>query len=241
MTYTGTSSAATYDGKVTSGGPAQVRSLGSLEIRKIQLGGMANNAYLLIDTDESARDGAAPDRLRPAILIDAAADWPRLNSFLQDARVHVETVVTTHRHGDHTGALADAVAATGARTAAGEDDADQLPVAVDIRLQDGDTIPLGRHLVDVIALRGHTPGSVALAVQDDDGRTHLFTGDSLFPGGVGATDRFDYQSFPQLFDDVRQRVFDRFDDDTWVYPGHGDDTTLGAERPHLNEWKERGW
>ncbi len=72
------------------------------------------------------------------------------------------------------------------------------------------------------------------------GRVHLFTGDSLFPGGVGNTDR-DPARFASLLSDVVARVFDRFDDATWVYPGHGADTTLGAERPHLAEWRERGW
>jgi glyoxylase-like metal-dependent hydrolase (beta-lactamase superfamily II) len=88
----------------------------------------------------------------------------------------------------------------------------------------------------VIHLRGHTPGSLALLYQD----AHLFTGDSLFPGGVGNTQR-DAARFEQLYTDVVERVFDRLPDETWVYPGHGKDTTLGAERPSLPEWRERGW
>ncbi len=101
-------------------------------------------------------------------------------------------------------------------------------------------------------LRGHTPGSVALVYREPvrptdqlgtdalPGRVHLFTGDSLFPGGVGNT-QGDPDRFGRLIDDVVTRVFDRFDDSTWVYPGHGKDTTLGAERPHLEEWRRRGW
>lgn len=219
-----------YDGRVTAGGPAQTRPLGSLEIHKVQVGGMGNNAYLIVDT--ASRD---------AVLVDAAADWPTLARLIGDAGAIVRTIVTTHRHVDHTGALRDAADATGAQVAAGEADADHLPVTADIRLQDGDTIALGEHTIAVIHLQGHTPGSIALAVRDDAGRTHLFTGDSLFPGGVGATNHYDYQSFPQLYADVTTKLFGRFDDSSWVYPGHGDDTTIGTERPHLAEWKERGW
>ena len=109
-----------------------------------------------------------------------------------------------------------------------------------MRLQHGDTVRFGEITLDVVHLRGHTPGSVALAYDDPQGQTHLFTGDSLFPGGVGNT-KMEGQSFDALFADVTQRVFDVYDDDTWVYPGHGSDTTLGAERPHLDEWRERGW
>jgi glyoxylase-like metal-dependent hydrolase (beta-lactamase superfamily II) len=112
-------------------------------------------------------------------------------------------------------------------------------VAVDERLQQGDTITVGDLTLDVIALRGHTPGSVAVVYQDPSGIPHLFTGDSLFPGGVGKTTTpADFQS---LIDDVEQRIFDVLPDETWVYPGHGDDTTLGVERPHLGEWRARGW
>lgn len=68
---------------------------------------------------------------------------------------------------------------------------------------------------------------------------HLFTGDSLFPGGVGKTDG--EANFVSLLDDVESRIFGRYDDRTVVYPGHGKDTTLGSERPHLPEWRTRGW
>jgi glyoxylase-like metal-dependent hydrolase (beta-lactamase superfamily II) len=99
---------------------------------------------------------------------------------------------------------------------------------------------MGVNDLTVIGLRGHTPGSVALLWRGGDDGDHLFTGDSLFPGGVGAT-RGDPERFRSLLDDVEQRIFAELPDETWVYPGHGDDTTLGAERPHLGEWRERGW
>jgi glyoxylase-like metal-dependent hydrolase (beta-lactamase superfamily II) len=106
-------------------------------------------------------------------------------------------------------------------------------------VQHGDVIHVGDLELAVIGLRGHTPGSVALYYADPSGTGHLFTGDSLFPGGVGRTGSpADFQS---LLDDVTARLFEVYDDDTWFYPGHGDDSTLGAERPHLSEWRKRGW
>ena len=137
-------------------------------------------------------------------------------------------------------ALEDVARATGARTYAGADDADALPLPPDVRLRHGDTVSVGELTFDVIHLRGHTPGSVALSWRNPEGTGHLFTGDSLFPGGVGNTKRPE-QSFESLYRDVVDRVFATHDDDTWFYPGHGDDSTIGAERPHLEEWRERGW
>ncbi|NNG41132.1 MBL fold metallo-hydrolase [Flexivirga sp. ID2601S] len=219
-----------YDGNVTPGDAPAGRDLGVARLTKLSVSGMHNNVYLLTDaaTGES-------------LLVDAANDWPAIAAMIDADGGTVTQIATTHRHADHTGALAEAVAATGARTLAGADDAGELPVPVDVPLSDGDTVQVGGLTLDVIHLRGHTPGSIALAITDADGRRHLLTGDSLFPGGVGATDHYDYQSFPQLIDDVERRIFGRYDDSTWIYPGHGNDTTLGAERPQLQEWRARGW
>jgi glyoxylase-like metal-dependent hydrolase (beta-lactamase superfamily II) len=92
----------------------------------------------------------------------------------------------------------------------------------------------------VIAIAGHTPGSICLLFEEPDGRPHLFTGDSLFPGGVGATFG-DAEAFAMLIDQVETKIFDRLPDDTWFYPGHGKDGVLGLERPYLAEWRQRGW
>ena len=108
-------------------------------------------------------------------------------------------------------------------------------------LDHGDTVRVGELTLDVVHLRGHTPGSIALVWRGpEDAGVHAFTGDSLFPGGVGNTQQ-DPVRFASLIDDVEQRLFDVLPDGTWVYPGHGKDTTLGDERPHLGEWRERGW
>jgi len=221
-----------YTGEVTAGGPSAVRELPRLTIRKASVSPMDNNAYLLTCRATGAQ-----------LLVDAAADAPRLQRLLAEGTGRVDVVVTTHQHHDHVAALAELVDASGARTAAGADDADALPVPVDDRLDHGDTVRFGEVSLDVVGLRGHTPGSVALVYRDEEdptGRTHLWSGDSLFPGGVGNT-KNPGQSFADLYRDVTERVFDVYDDDTWVYPGHGQDTVLGAERPHLEEWRERGW
>lgn len=218
-----------YTGDVTPGGPTEVRELSRLTIRKISVSAMHNNVYLLTCSATGAQ-----------LLIDAAHDPALIQTLIAEGTGRLDAIVTTHQHWDHTRALAEIVAATGARTSAGADDADALPVPPDVRLSDGDTVTFGEITLDVIHLRGHTPGSVALSYPDPDGHAHIFTGDSLFPGGVGNT-KNEGQSFESLYADVTSRIFDRYDDDTWIYPGHGADTTLGVERPHLAEWRERGW
>jgi len=197
-----------------------------VSITKLAVGQMDNNAYLLRCTTTG-----------DALLVDAAAESERLLALLGDARL--KTVVTTHRHRDHWQALSAVVSATGARTGAHPLDAPGLPVEPDLVLTQGSTVAVGELALSVVHLRGHTPGSIALRYDGPD-RTHLFTGDSLFPGGPGNTDR-DPQRFASLLDDLEERVFGELDDDTWVYPGHGLDTTLGAERPQLGQWRERGW
>jgi glyoxylase-like metal-dependent hydrolase (beta-lactamase superfamily II) len=218
-----------YSGDVVSGGPSDRRELGRLTIRKACVGTMANNVYLLTCTATGAQ-----------LLIDAADDPARIMSLLGEGGGVLDIIVTTHRHWDHHRALAQVADSTGAMTVAGADDADALPVIPTRRLSHGDTLAFGDLTLDVIALRGHTPGSVALAYQDPGGHTHIWTGDSLFPGGVGNVEK-DPERFSSLLGDVRTRIFDVYDDSTWIYPGHGADTTLGAERPHLQEWRERGW
>jgi glyoxylase-like metal-dependent hydrolase (beta-lactamase superfamily II) len=215
-----------YHGKVVPGGPPDVRELAKLTITKFSVGDMDNNVYLLRcqATDEQ-------------VLVDAADEARRIMQVV--GADGLRRVVTTHRHWDHHRALPEVVAATGATTVAGEADADELPVPVDERVSDGDTVRVGECRLEVIHLVGHTPGSIALLYDDPDGTPHLFTGDSLFPGGVGKT--WSPEDFTSLVRDVSTKLFDRLPDETWFYPGHGNDSTLGAERPHLSEWRSRGW
>ena len=220
----------TYTGDVTPGGPSDVRELPDLTIRKMSVSPMHNNVYLL-----TCR--ATGDQL----LIDAADDPQRCLALVAEGTGSLHHLVTTHRHWDHTRALTDVAEATGAVTYAGDLDAEGLPVAPTVRLVDGDRISLGDLSLDVAIVSGHTAASVVLAYRDPTGHAHVFTGDTLFPGGVGATRNDPSQSFDDLYRDVTAKIFDRYDDDTWIYPGHGGDTTLGAERPHLAEWAERGF
>jgi glyoxylase-like metal-dependent hydrolase (beta-lactamase superfamily II) len=110
---------------------------------------------------------------------------------------------------------------------------------VDATVEDGQTVTVGESTLEVIHLVGHTPGSIALVYRDPTGVAHLFTGDSLFPGGVGNT-QGDAERFGSLINDVEHKLFDRLPDDTWFYPGHGKDSTLGKERPAIPEWRARG-
>lgn len=217
-----------YTGTVTVGGDMDVRRLPGLTIAKLAVGPMDNNAYLLrcTQTDEG-------------LLIDAANEADRLRELVAFEGDPVSAILTTHRHGDHWQALADTVEFAGAAVYAGDPDAAELPVAVDERLNHGDVITVGDISLEIIHLRGHTPGSVAVLYRDPSGTPHLFTGDSLFPGGPGKT--WASEDFTQLVDDLESRVFGTLPDETWFYPGHGEDSTLGEQRPHVQEWRERGW
>ena len=221
-----------YTGKVSPGGPADTRELDALTIVKVAVDEkMSNNSYLLTCKHTGEQ-----------VLIDAADASDTLLPLIGDAGL--THVLTTHQHWDHHRALADVVAATTAATVAGTPDAaaitEQTGVPIALEVEQGDTVPVGDCTLEVIALAGHTPGSIALLYTDPGGHPHLFTGDSLFPGGVGNTFG-DKAAFEQLYAEVTTKIFDRLPDDTWFYPGHGDDSTLGAERPHLAEWRERGW
>ncbi|MBB6625970.1 MBL fold metallo-hydrolase [Nocardioides sp. KIGAM211] len=222
----------TYTGDVTPGGDPDVRDLGALRITKLAVDPeMSNNCYLLTCTTSGAQ-----------VLIDAAAEPERLLPLIGEAGL--TAVVTTHQHWDHHRALADVVEATGAEVVAGVPDADaitaQTGVAVTRAVKQADVVAVGDCSLEVISIAGHTPGSIALLHTDATGRPHLFTGDSLFPGGVGNTFG-DEAAFVQLIDDVETKIFQRLPDETWFYPGHGGDSTLGAERPSLAEWRQRGW
>ncbi|ULE32572.1 MBL fold metallo-hydrolase [Mycobacterium sp. IDR2000157661] len=216
-----------YTGHVDPGTAAR-RTLPGASVVKVSVGPMDNNAYLITCS-----------RTGETLLIDAANDVPVLLELIEKCAPKLSLIVTSHQHFDHVQALEEIAKATGAPTAAHRLDAEALPVQPDRVLEHGDTIKIGELTFDVIHLQGHTPGSVALALDGADEATHLFTGDCLFPGGPGRTTH--PNDFDSLMSGLETKVFGRFDDATVVYPGHGDDTTLGAERPYLAEWRDRGW
>jgi glyoxylase-like metal-dependent hydrolase (beta-lactamase superfamily II) len=214
---------------VEPGGPPLLLRLSTtVTVTKVSVGPVDNNAYLL----QHSSGGS--------VLIDAANDDDRLLKIISDQPL--DAVVTTHRHADHWQALPSVAAATGAQPLCGQPDLEAIRIGTDLRdltgVWDGDQVEVGSELLEVIGLVGHTPGSITLAYTGA-GKTHLFTGDSLFPGGPGKTNS--PEDFRSLMNDLESKIFGRFDDDTVVHPGHGDDTTLRTERPHLAEWWKRGW
>ncbi|MFT4166295.1 MAG: MBL fold metallo-hydrolase [Microlunatus sp.] len=211
------------------GPPLTLRLSDDVTMTKISVGPMDNNAYLIV-----------PDS-GGAVLIDAADEDTRLLDLIGDREVAV--IITTHRHGDHWQALPSVAEATKAQLVCGRPDVGAIATGAWVEglvgAWDGDAVTVGDGELEVIGLVGHTPGSIGLAYTGTDGVVHLFTGDSLFPGGAGRT--VNPQDFASLMADLETKIFGRFDDRTVVHPGHGDDTTLGAERPHLAEWRARGW
>ncbi|AWH90917.1 MBL fold metallo-hydrolase [Dietzia lutea] len=210
-------------------------NLPGLTIRTISVSETNNNVYILTSKTSGAQ-----------VLIDAADDAPAILSLLADAQedtdatTHVSAIITTHSHWDHVRALGEVKEVTKAPTAAGEDEIEAITVPTDIALGHGEVRSFEDIELEVIQLRGHTLGSIALLYRDPRGPAHLFSGDSLFPGGVGNTED-DPDRFLSLITDVTERIFDQLPDSTVVHPGHGNGTTLGAERPHLAQWKARGW
>ncbi|HEX6255132.1 MAG TPA: MBL fold metallo-hydrolase [Euzebyales bacterium] len=221
-------------GHVEPAGPAALRHIrhpaATLTVTKLSVGPMDNNCYVL--SDASAGTG---------IVIDAADEPDRILAAIGD--VDITAVLTTHGHPDHWQALAAVARATGARVLHHAADAQMIPVPADGTVTDRDIISVGAASVEVRHTPGHTDGSVCVLLSgaaDDrpDHTTHLFTGDTLFPGGPGKTTNA--TAFEQIMASLRRQLF-TLDDDTWVHPGHGDDTTLGTERPHLDAWEARGW
>lgn len=213
---------------VEPGGPAIDRTLriagDTVTVRKFSVGPLDNNVYVLIDASTGR-----------GLLIDAADEAERVLDETHD--VLIEGIVTTHGHGDHWQALGKVAEAKKAATYLHPADADMVPRAADRDIGDGMTITFGNATVRLLHTPGHTPGSVCVLLEGSDG-AYLFSGDTLFPGGPGKTT--DPDEFEQIMRSLREKLF-TLPDDTQVCPGHGNDTTLGAERPHLDEWQARGW
>ncbi|NLS08561.1 MBL fold metallo-hydrolase [Nesterenkonia sp. MY13] len=215
-----------------------IYDLPAITVRQIAVSDMSNNVYLLTAKKSGVQ-----------VLIDAADDPEAIRGMLSDSAQDtpcspgLRAVLTTHQHWDHIRALPQLAETPGVELAAGVEDAEAIEaeksVTIDRKLHHGESVQYDGIALDVIHLRGHTPGSVAFVYPVEDGPTHIFTGDSLFPGGVGKT--WSDEDFRQLIDDVESRLFAEYDDDTIIHPGHGDPTTLGEERPKLAEWRERGW
>ncbi len=194
---------------------------GPYRVVHFAVGPYDNNIYLLSD----------PKR-KEAVLIDAANDAGRI---LREAEaLRVTDILTTHGHLDHVQALAEVRRRWGARARFHPGDASMMPVVNATPLADGDRVPFGRFELQTLHTPGHTPGSVCFVIDE-----LCFSGDTLFPGGPGNT-RNPYASFPQIIESIRTKLL-VLPDATRVLPGHGAPTTIGRERPHLDEWIARGW
>ena len=193
-----------------------------LEIHKVVVGPVDNNVFVL-------RCRHTGD----AVLIDAANEHDVLLQLARD--LGVRRVLETHGHWDHIQAVTE-LRDAGYSVGVAAEDAAMLP-SYDEILPDDAVIEVGRLRLRTIHTPGHTPGSMSFAVQ---GKPLLFSGDTLFPGGVGNA-TFEGGDFPTIIESVERRLFSPFAPDTIVMPGHGDDTTIGAESPHLEEWVQRGW
>ena len=195
---------------------------GDLEIHKIVVGPFENNVFVLRCTHTGA-----------AVLIDAANEHDRLLELAR--RLGVTRVLETHGHWDHIQAIPemrDAGYSVGVTSA----DAAMLP-SYDEIIDHDSVIEVGDLRLRTILTPGHTPGSMCFAIE---GKPLLFSGDTLFPGGPGNTS-LEGGDFPAIIESIDGLLFARFDADTIVMPGHGDDTTIGAERPQLQSWVDRGW
>jgi glyoxylase-like metal-dependent hydrolase (beta-lactamase superfamily II) len=167
-----------------------------------------------------------------AVLLDAANEHERLLDLCR--ALNVRTVLETHGHWDHIQAV-PAVRDAGYEVGVTAEDAAMLD-AYDYLLEDDSVIEVGRLRLHTLATPGHTPGSICFRLE---GSPVLFSGDTLFPGGPGAT-KFPGGDFDQIIESIDRRLF-TLPPETQVLPGHGDDTTIGTERPHLDEWIERRW
>ena len=193
-----------------------------VEVHRVVVGPMDNNVFVVRcrETGEG-------------VLLDAANEHERLLELCE--ALDVRTVLETHGHWDHIQAV-PAVREAGYRVGVTAEDAAMLP-SYDYLLEDSSVVEIGKLRIHTHHTPGHTPGSMSFSVE---GTPLLFTGDTLFPGGPGAT-QFETGDFDTILESIENRMFRVFDPDTIVLPGHGDDTTIGAETPSLDEWAARGW
>lgn len=191
------------------------------ELRTYSTGDLDNNVYILVDPETNE-----------SVLFDAPGDAQQILKELEGTQL--KYILMTHADYDHIHALSEVQRATGAPVAVHSAEIDRLPHRPDFTLHDGQTLRFGNVELQAMHTPGHTPGGMSFVT---DGM--VFAGDTLFPGGPGNTER-PISDFHQIIESIRGKLF-TLPDDTTVYPGHGKPTTIGAEKPHLQEWVNRGW
>lgn len=194
----------------------------TVAVHKVVVGPVSNNVFFI----QCVQTGAS-------VMIDAANEQELLLELCE--RFQVGKVLETHGHWDHVAAVPE-VRDAGYLVAVSKEDSSMLD-GYDQIIGQGDIIPVGRLSIDVIHTPGHTPGSLTFHVRN----THLlFTGDTLFPGGPGAT-KFPGGDFKAIIASIKNKIFAKFDGETLILPGHGESSTIGREAPHLEAWVNRGW
>lgn len=192
------------------------------EIHKAVVGPIANNVFVVRCTETGE-----------SVLIDAANEHDKLLELAK--ALNVRRIIETHGHWDHIAAI-PAMRDAGYSVAVTEQDSSMLD-SYDEILEDDTIIEVGRLRLRTIHAPGHTPGSMSFRLE---GAPILFSGDTLFPGGAGAT-KSPLGDFTLIMQSIEERFYRVLEDDVLVLPGHGDDTTIGAEKPHFDEWVARGW
>lgn len=192
-----------------------------LELKQYSTGQLDNNVYILVDPES-----------KDSVLFDAPGEADKILAELEGTQLRA--ILMTHSDRDHVDALREVKAATNAPVGVHAEDEGRLPVAPDFEIEDGQTLQLGSISVKALHTPGHTPGSLSFLAGD-----LLISGDTLFPGGPGST-HGSSEDFARVIEGIRGKLF-TLPDETPVYPGHGKSTTIGAEKPHLQEWVDRGW
>jgi len=197
-------------------------------VDKFEAGTLQNNCYVIRDA-----------RSRAAIVLDAPFEADTIERHCEG--LDIGEIVLTHGHFDHVSCLAEARRRLGVGSACHADDVAMMPVAPERTIADGETVQVGALALRAMHTPGHTPGGLCLYYEPRDTATApiLFSGDTLFPGGPGNTKQ-KYGDFATIIDSIRDKLF-VLAGETIVMPGHGLDTTIGTERPHLQEWIDRGW
>lgn len=193
-----------------------------LKLKRLSVGSFATNCYLLVDPERGT-----------GILVDPGAEPRRILDWV--GGVTIESIIITHGHSDHTGALGDVRASLACPVGGSRVDADQFGLHFDFTLASGDRVRLGADALEIYEVPGHTPGSIAIAPERDV-MSQAIVGDAIFPGGPGHTQSYD--DLVLLLDALADTVF-TWPDEVVLYPGHGESTTVGDEREAFERFRER--